>query len=277
MPATKKDKLWVIVWQINGIEQVQTLWHVKFYPLAGANLCSLTCKLSWGNKISSDQLNNIVIDTLSGDIVLDHLIKTHDGWVTEVDFLPASNDKRALSATAPLKRNINNLNIETGYPSEAITRSTTKGLSIQVTSTFKPCEDCTLGKAKQCAVSKKAVPCSQILGERLFFNISSPSTLTFGGKHHWLLVINNCSDYCWSLFLREKSDLAQTMLGLVNNLKIKLNLQVQCLTVTMQAKIKLSREPANRKVWRLTLSIQPKVHLNKIGTSNASSLLFLTG
>ena len=30
-------------------------------------------------------------------------------------------------------------------------------------------------------------------------------------------------------FLWEKSDLAQTMLGLVNNLKIKFNLQVQCL------------------------------------------------
>ena len=61
----------------------------------------------------------------------------------------------------------------------------------------------------------------------LFFDISSPSTLTFSGKHHWLLVINDCSIYCWSFFLR--SDLAQTMLGLVNNLKIKFNLKVQCL------------------------------------------------
>ena len=94
---------------------------------------------------------------------------------------------------------------------------------------FKLCEDCALGKAKQHAVSKMAVLCSQILGERLFFDISSQSTLTFGGKHHWLLVINNCSNYCWSFFPREKSDLAQTMLGLVYNLKIKLNLQVQCL------------------------------------------------
>ena len=93
---------------------------------------------------------------------------------------------------------------------------------------YKQCEDCALGKAKQRAVGKKAVPRSQVSGERLFFDISSPTTPTFGGKHHWLLVIDNCSNYCWSLFLREKSDLAQTMLGLINTLKIKFHLQVQC-------------------------------------------------
>ena len=67
------------------------------------------------------------------------------------------------------------------------------------------------------------------MGERLFFDISFPSTLTFGGKHHWLLVINDCSNYCWSFFLHEKSDLSQTILTLINNLKIKHNLLVQCI------------------------------------------------
>ena len=229
MPAMKKGKLWVIMQQVNIAEQVHTLWPVKFCPMAGANLFSLMCKLLRGNKISSDHLNDIVINTPNSEIVLDCWIMTCNGSVTRVDFLQASNDKRAVSATAPLKKNVNDLHVELGHPSEVITRSTAKGLGIQVTGTFKPCEDCALVKAKQCSVSKKAAPCLQILEERLFFDISSPSTPTFGGKHHWLLVINDCSDYCWSFFLKEKSDLAQTMLGLVNNLKIKLNLQVQCL------------------------------------------------
>ena len=42
-------------------------------------------------------------------------------------------------------------------------------------------------------------------------------------------MINDCSDYPWSLFLKEKSNLAETTLGLVNNLKIKFNLQLQYL------------------------------------------------
>ena len=153
-------------------------------PLAGANLFSLTCELSSGKKISSNEFNNTVINTPSGDIILDRWIKTCNGWVAGADFLQASINKRAVSATALTKQNANNLNIEVGHPSKAITRSTAKALGIQVTGRFNPGEDCALGQAKQWAVSKKAVPCSQILRERLFFDISSPSTPTFGGKHH---------------------------------------------------------------------------------------------
>ena len=50
---------------------------------------------------------------------------------------------------------------------------------------------------------------------------------TFGGKHHWLLVVDYCSDYIWNFFLKEKSNLVEKMLGLVKNLKIEFNLQVQ--------------------------------------------------
>ena len=78
MPAMKKGKLQVMVCQVNGEEQSHTLWPVKFCPTAGANLFSLTCELSQGNKISSDQFNNIVINTPSDDIVLDCQIKTRD-------------------------------------------------------------------------------------------------------------------------------------------------------------------------------------------------------
>ena len=93
MPTMKKGKLPVMVHQVNGEEQVHTLWSVKFCPLAGANLFSLTCKLSQGNNISSNETNNIVINTPSGDIVLDYQIKTCDIWVTEVDFLWTQSTK----------------------------------------------------------------------------------------------------------------------------------------------------------------------------------------
>ena len=64
MPAMKKGKLCVMVCQVNGTEWVHTLWPVKFCSKAGANLSSLTCKLSQGNRISSDHLNNIVVNTM---------------------------------------------------------------------------------------------------------------------------------------------------------------------------------------------------------------------
>ena len=142
MPTTKKGKLRVTVHQVNGEEQVHS-------PLAGVNLFSLTCKLLQRNKISSNKTNNIIVSTPSGDIILDCQIKTHDDWVAGVNFLWDSINKRAISATALIKQNINNLHVDVGHPSEAIMRSTTKSLRIQITGTFNPCEDCTLGKAKQ--------------------------------------------------------------------------------------------------------------------------------
>ena len=229
MPATKKGKLRVTVRQVNGLEQVHILWPVKFCLSAGANLFLLTCELFWENKIPSNEANNIVVTTPIGNIVLDCRIKIHDGWVAGVNFLRNVIDKKAVSATAHIKRDINNLHVELGHPLEAITRSTAKNFNIQLTRAFKLCEDCALGKAKQRAVSKKAVPRLQILGERLFFDVSSPSTLTFGGKCHWLLVIDNYSTYSWSFFLREKSNLTQKMIGLIKDLKTKYYLQVQWL------------------------------------------------
>ena len=45
MPTTKKGKLRVNLLQVNGLEQVHTLWPVRFCPSMGVNLFSLTCKL----------------------------------------------------------------------------------------------------------------------------------------------------------------------------------------------------------------------------------------
>ena len=101
-----------------------------------------------------------MVNTTCGNIILDCQIKTHNGWVAKVDFLCKTNDKSAVSAEATPKKNINDLHIELGHYSETITCATTRAFDIQATGTFKPFEDCTLGKAKQHAVRKKAVPYS---------------------------------------------------------------------------------------------------------------------
>ena len=54
--------------------------------VAGVNLPSLTCKFSQGNKIKSDHMNNIMIQSSDGGFVIHHQIKTCDRWVTGVGF-----------------------------------------------------------------------------------------------------------------------------------------------------------------------------------------------
>ena len=74
-----------------------------------------------------------------------------------VEFPHETGQKKAQSAIALCKKNINNLHVELGYSSKVISHFTAETIGIQVTGTFKPCEDCTLGKAKKSRESKKTL------------------------------------------------------------------------------------------------------------------------
>ena len=63
--------------------------------------------------------------------------------------LNESNQERSQFFTAQHKKSINDLHVELGHLSKVITHAATKAMGIQITGTFKPCEDCTLGKAKK--------------------------------------------------------------------------------------------------------------------------------
>ena len=75
IPVIKKRKLQVKVCQVDGTEQVHTLWPMKFCPKAGVNLFSLTCEILQENKIASDQQNYIMVNTPTSGITLDCQIR----------------------------------------------------------------------------------------------------------------------------------------------------------------------------------------------------------
>ena len=174
----------------------------------------------------------------------------------------------------PLQENINELHVELSHPSESITHATIKAMNIQVTGTFKPCEVCALGKAKQQWESKNAVVWSTILGWRLFFDISSPSTPTFGHKKHWLIVIDDSSDYVWSFFLKENSTLADIIIGSIKNLK-KYHLQVQYLCCNNAGGHAFKKAYTQERLWG-AFSIQPQVCNNKMAVWKENPLPFST-
>ena len=74
-------------------------------------------------------------------------------------------------------------------------------MGVQLTGTFK-----------QGWVSKKAVVCSKILGERLIFDISSPLTQTFHSKKYWFLAVEDSIDECFF-----KMELKNVMMGLIKS------------------------------------------------------------
>ena len=86
---------------------------------------------------------------------------------------------------------------------EENTWATGRAMGLNLTGTLKPYGDYALGKAQKSGFSKKAVEHFKIFRERLFFHISSLYPPTFGGKKHWLLVVEESTDFAWSNFLKK--------------------------------------------------------------------------
>jgi transposase InsO family protein len=82
-------------------------------------------------------------------------------------------------------------------------------------------------KANQKNVSKVPKERAEKAGERLSIDMCSPKTKGIGGKQHWLLVVDDCTDFEWSFFLKKKSDLKDEIFTLIRELKEKHGIQVK--------------------------------------------------
>jgi hypothetical protein len=86
---------------------------------------------------------------------------------------------------------------------------------LKLTGKLTICENCTLAKARQKNVNKKRKGSSKIPGERIYLDISSVQDVCFGGAKFWVLIVDDYTDYCWSLSLKEKSESKEKMMELM--------------------------------------------------------------
>ena len=86
-------------------------------------------------------------------------------------------------------------------------KTTAENMGIKITGKLEPCEVCAQAKIRQANVPKrkqKQVPSRP--GYRMLIDISSFKHESMGGKRHWLIVVDEFSDYSHSFSLRRKSD-----------------------------------------------------------------------
>ena len=95
----------------------------------------------------------------------------------------------------------------TGHNGEHLLKTTAENMGIKITIKLEPCKVCAQVKIRQANVPKrkqKQVPSRP--GYRMFIEISSFKHESIGGKRHWLIVVDEFSDYSHRFFLRKKSD-----------------------------------------------------------------------
>jgi hypothetical protein len=124
------------------------------------------------------------------------------------------------SLTAIKEIDVNKFHEMIGHCGVDRLKKTTNIHGLKLKGEIKVCEDCALAKARQRNVNKDWKGGSQVPGERVYLDISSIKGESYGGSCFWALVIDDHTDYCWSLFLKAKSDLKVKFLTLLKDLKI---------------------------------------------------------
>jgi hypothetical protein len=186
-------------------------------PQLFTNLFSITKALQQGWKISNHCISEIKIIKGNIMIVFDHVIKTELGQILGVEMIPRGERANFMLDKGKVI-DINKIHHILGHASEETTKRTAKYYRVELKGTMEKCESCALAKARQKNVSKVTEHKATKVGERIYMDISSVNTHTFGGNKYWLLVIDAFSDMCWSYFLPAKSNLSKQMLYLIKKL-----------------------------------------------------------
>jgi hypothetical protein len=85
---------------------------------------------------------------------------------------------------------------------------------------LKKCKECAISKARQKNVNKEWKGSNQIPGERLYIDISFIENASYNESKFWAHVVDDYTDYCWSIFVRSKDELKDRMITLSIDLKI---------------------------------------------------------
>jgi hypothetical protein len=222
MLAKKVGSLRYTVQQKNGEKFVVIRKDVKFVPELWVHLFSISKALKHGFNLGNE---DVVMKLMKGNATLyfDRILKTKNGFVLGIKLLPILGNSIATTVVEANKFkpkiSINNLHKIVDRCGKVPTRLTGKGLGYDVVGDYKTCEACSFAKARQKNINKDWKGSSITPGERLYVDISSIKGESYGGLKSWALVVDDYSSYCWSYFLNRKSDLKNTLIELLDELK----------------------------------------------------------
>jgi hypothetical protein len=195
---------------------------VKFLPELCANLFSVNKAFKNGFKLSNEN-ENIFLTKDSASITFDRIIKSLDGTVSGIKMVYLD------SPTAYVAQNkldsgksvdVNKFHEIIGHCGLDCLKKTAQVHGLKLKGDFKVSKDCSVAKARQKNLNKDWKGGSQVSGERGYLDISSIRDESYGGPCFLVLLVDDFSDYCWSIFLKNKSDLKCKVMTLLTDLKI---------------------------------------------------------
>ena len=93
-------------------------------------------------------------------------------------------------------------------------RKTLKHLIIEVKGSLKSCDACKMAKARAMNMKKKTDTRSEILGERMYIDLTGPLNAFLGGSKYWMQAVDDATRIGFVYFMRTK-DKVRDKLGLL--------------------------------------------------------------
>jgi hypothetical protein len=196
--------------------------EVNYLPDLCANLFSVHKGIKNGFDLNNEG-ESIFLTKGSSSITFDRIIKRLDGTISGIKMISLD------SSTAYIAQNkmdsnksidVNKFHERIGHCSLDCLKKTAQIFGLKLKGDFEVSSDCAIAKARQKKVGKDWKGGSQVPGERVYLDISFIKDESYGGSCFWALLVDNYTDYRWSIFLKNKSNLKSKVMTLLTNLNI---------------------------------------------------------
>lgn len=194
-----------------GIETKITLKDVLYVPDIVTNLFSMTKALNNPQVQIQRQKQTVVLSM--GQLQLPFSPNHINTQLLTVDIKPILQKEENVNLTFTHQQ----LHEKLGHPHDKIVEQTAKKMHIKLTTSPEKCVNCVMAKAKRKKINKINTSRATKKGGRLVIDIASVNTKSLGGNNFWLLHIDEFTKMKWSFFLKQKSDLPETVLKFIIN------------------------------------------------------------
>ena len=232
LKATKIGKLRVEVMTKKGGMRI-VLDQVRYIPGLGKyNLLSITKAMSKGFNLSNEG-KVIILKKGEKELRFDEILKTRTGHVVGIKLKQLEKEKGLMSKEKErLKRiDIMEFHQKMGHISKATLEKVAETYGFKLTGTFEVCKACAEAKARQKNLGKKKTNGSENSpGRFLWMDVSSVKETSYGGSKFWCLILDDATNYSWSYFMKEKSDVGDAVKRTIKQIRefMKEEIVVRC-------------------------------------------------
>ena len=264
--CTHKGILDVICRHKDGSMARET-WDVKIVPELNHDLFSFTKAMKDGWQMNGRwKEGGLMIElfkTTRASMKFDRMIPSGSSWLMGIKVHRVYDEAHA--AMEPGKSiSATKLHQITGHTGEHLLKPTANYMKLKLLGSLPPCEACAKAKIRQRNVQKKKIKKMPTKpGYRVFIDISSFKQASRGGNRHWLIVVDEFSDYTHSYFLNKKSDQIKILPMWIKGIAKKHRIEIKRIRLDNSGENKTCKRNVTSKTLELFLSSHHLEHLNK--------------